>query len=50
MRREDVHTAVVRLQLSVFTFARKDTCIEICRERDATTAVEEENLNVRARS
>ena len=32
-KREVVHTAVVQLQLSVFTFARKATSIEICRER-----------------
>ena len=31
--KEDVHTAVVRLQLSVFTFARQATSIGICRER-----------------
>ena len=32
-KREVVHTAVVQLQLSVFTFARKATSIEICQER-----------------
>ena len=32
-KREVVHTAVVQLQLSVFTFARKAISIEICRER-----------------